>query len=88
VVGSGELTTKAWEQIVPLLPEHGRRASSGKTMAWSRTASSGSSGPARQGAPCHLTTAHGRRTTTVSCGGGATAPEIATWPTRKLKAMR
>ena len=89
MVGRGELTDKAWEQIAPLLPENDRR---GGRWRDHRQVINGILWKLRTGAPCGVTyrrgTVHGKPATTDSCAGGETAPGIGSWLTRRPSRMR
>jgi hypothetical protein len=88
MVGRGEITDKAWEQIAPLLPENGRRGGQ-----WSGHRKVVKGIPWRLGMEHHggtdpPATVPDRPATTASCAGGRMALGISCSPTSRPNRTR
>jgi transposase len=88
MVGRGEITDAAWEQIEPLLPENGRK---GGRWRDHRTVIDGilwNYAPALPGATCLNATDPGKLASIASTAGGVTVPGIGYLSTRRERAAR
>ena len=88
MVGRGEITDNAWEQIALLLPDNGRR---GGQWSEHRKVVNGILWRLRTGPPWRAspsTVVPGRPATTTSCAGGGMALGIGCLPTSRPRRTR